>query len=364
MPYLRYNNIKISGIASAVPADVIDIDSFNSRFGEENVQQFKAMTGINQLRRTSAYQTASDLGYAAADYLLSEKKVDRDSIGALIFVSHSPDYKRPATAFVLQKRLGIGKECLAFDINLGCSATVYGINSICSLMGHSDIKTGLLIVAETVSKVVNPLDRSTAMLFGDAGSAFLFEKVDEESKIESLLRSDGEGYRAIIVPGGGNRNPSPPDTLFRWNDGTEKTLYNTNMNGTDVFNFTISEVPKAIKDFLIETNKTVDDFDSFILHQANHFILKQIARKVKIPIEKIPISLDRFGNTSGPALALTICDAYGNKNEGIIKVLMCAFGVGLSWGVVSADIDMNDILPVIITDTVFSEGVINSPNDM
>ncbi len=364
MPNLSYKNIRISGISSAVPSEVIDIDSFITSFGEENVQKFKAMTGINQLRRTFNFQTASDLGYVAADHLLCQKGIDRDSVGALIFVSHSPDYKRPATAFILQKRLKIGTECLAFDINLGCSATVYGINAICSLMSSSDIKTGLLIVAETVSKVVNPLDRSTAMLFGDAGSAFLFEKTEDNSTIQSLLRSDGEGYRAIIVPGGGSRNPSPPDTLMRWNDGTEKTLYNTNMNGTDVFNFTISEVPKAIKDFLSINNRTVDYFDSFILHQANHFIIKQIARKVKIPIEKIPISLDRFGNTSGPALPLTICDTYGDKSGGSIKVLMCGFGVGLSWGVLSADIDIDDVFPVIITDTIFSEGIINSPEDM
>lgn len=364
MPFFKFNNIEITGIASAVPTQVVSVDSFIPSFGEDTVRKFKKMTGINEYRKTLDNQTASDLGYAAADKLLQEKNIDKDTIGALIFVSHSPDYRRPATACVLQKRLEISKECVVFDINLGCSAFVYGIQTICSLIQSSDIDRALLIVGETMSKMVYPKDQSSAMLFGDAGSAILLEKKDGSGTIQGILRSDGNGYKAIIAPAGGFRNMNASSETIVWPDGNERTLYNTNMNGTDVFNFTISDVPKAVKDFLMHTNTSVDDYDCFALHQANNFIHKQISRKLKIPFEKMPISLDRYGNTSGPSIPLTLCDAYGNIDDQLINTLMCGFGVGLSWGVLSAKINTNNILPIIETNEYFAEGIINSPEQL
>jgi len=230
-------------------------------------------------------------------------------------------------------------------------------------MQCSDIDKALLVVAETVSKNVYPKDRSVAAMFGDAGSAILLEK-NESSSIQGLLRTDGKRYRAIIMPAGGSRNPFPSSEPMLWPDGNERTLFNNYMNGMDVFNFTITEVPLAIKDFLSHTHTDVSDYDSFVLHQANLFISKQIARKLRIPTEKMPISLDRFGNTSAPSIPLTLCDAYCNSTEGVLRTLMCGYGVGLSWGVVSAPIDTEDILPVFDTDEYFAEGLINSPEDL
>lgn len=278
MPYFRFNNIKIAGISSAVPTQVINVDSFIPLFGEEAISKFKKMTGVNEYRKTLDNQTSSDLGYVAANKLLEDKNIDRNTIGALLFISHSPDYRRPATACVLHKRLCMSKECAAFDISLGCSAFVYGLQIICSLMQNSNIDRALLITAETVSKMVYPKDRSTAMLFGDAGSAILIEKQEGSGTIQGLLRSDGNGYRAIIAPAGGFRNMHASNEVMMWPDGNERTLYNINMNGTDVFSFTISDVPLAIQDFFIHTSTTADDYDCFALHQANKLILKQLSK--------------------------------------------------------------------------------------
>jgi 3-oxoacyl-[acyl-carrier-protein] synthase-3 len=364
MPFFQFDNINITGIASAVPTQIVKVDSFIPSFGESTVKKFKAMTGINEYRKTSEHQTASDLGFVAAEKLLNKKGFGRSTIGALVFIAHSHDYWRPATACVLQKRLGLSKKCAVFDINLGCSAFVYGIQVVCSLMQSSNIEKALLIVAETLSKVVYPGDRSTAMLFGDAGSAIFLEKNGDNSAIKGLLRSDGNRYKAIIAPAGGFRNKHATTEPMIWPDGNERTLYNTIMNGTDVFSFTISDVPEAIKNFFIYTNTSVDDYDTFALHQANRFIHKQISKKLKIPIGKMPLCLDRFGNTSGPAITLTLCDAYGNSNGELINTLMCGFGVGLSWGVVSAKINTSDILPIFETDDYYSEGLINSPDQL
>lgn len=365
MPFFNFNNIKISGIACAVPKQVVNVDEFIPKYGEEFVRKFKEKTGIHQYHKVSEYQTASDLGFVAAEKILTDKAIDRDSIGALVFVAHSTDYRRPATACVLHKRLGLSKDCVAFDIGLGCSAFVYGMQVVCSLMANSDIERGLLIVGESLTKMVHPDDVSVSMLFGDGGAAILFEKTCDTSVIKGLLKSDGTGYRAIIAPAGGFRNMNAPHDVFTWHDGNQRTLYNTVMSGDDVFVFTITDVPKTIKQFLEKTDTTVDDYDCLAFHQANQFITKKLCKKLSVDTSKMPLCLDRYGNTSAPAVPMVMCDTYGNDNENKeLNFLMCGFGVGLSWGVCSAKVNLRDIYPIIETDEVFEEGIINRPEDL
>ena len=360
MAFFHYNNIHIAGVASAVPTQRVIVDSFADSFGKETVEKFSKMTGVKEFRKAFEHQTASDLGYAAADKLLSEKNINRDEIGALVFIAHSVDYRRPATACVLHKRLGLSKDCAAFDIGLGCSATVYGLQVVGSMVANSDISKALLITGESLTKMVNPGDKSVAMLFGDGGSAILLEKRDG-SPMDILLRTDGNGYNAIIAPAGGYRNMDAPRKDEVWPDGNVRNLYNTYMNGTDVFSFTITEVPVAIRDFIEKTGVGIEEYDCFAFHQANQYISKQLAKKFKIPMEKMPLCLDRYGNTSAPAVTMALCDRYGEEIGGEIKTMFCCFGVGLSWGVASARISVDDILPIIETDEIFEEGIINAP---
>lgn len=360
MAFFHYNNIHIAGIASAVPSQRVSVDSFSESFGREMVNKFSKMTGVKEFRKTKEFQTASDLGYAAAENILTEKKIDRNEIDALVFIAHSVDYRRPATACVLHKRLALSKDCATFDIGLGCSATVYGLQVIGSMMANSDISKALLITGESLTKMVNPKDKSVAMLFGDGGSAVLLEKKDN-SEMDILLRTDGRGYDSIIAPAGGYRNMYAPLKDEVWSDGNIRNLYNTYMNGTDVFSFTITEVPKAIRDFIEKTGIGIEEYDCFAFHQANQFISKQLAKKFKIPMEKMPLCLDRYGNTSAPAVTMALCDRYGDVCGETIKTMFCCFGVGLSWGVASATINTEDILPIIESDEIFLEGIINKP---
>lgn len=365
MPFFEFKNIKISALAGAVPKNIVKSTDFNDKFGAEAVEKFVEMTGVKEHRETDKYQTASDLGFVAAKKIMEEKNIDPSEIGAIVFGAHSTDYRRPATACVLHKRLGLSKDCVAFDVNLGCSAFVYCVQAVASMMQSSDISKALVIVGETLTKMVNSDDKSAVMLFGDGGSAALLEKTEEDTEIKGLLRSDGSGYKAIIAPAGGFRNMDASNETMVWADGNPRTLYNTNMNGTDVFSFTISDVPKAMKDFLKKSETSVEDYDCYAMHQANKFILKQLAKKLKADPEKMPVCLDRYGNTSAPALPITLCDAYGECEESKeVNVLMCAFGVGLSWGVLGAKINTADIYPIIETDDYFAEGIINSPEDM
>lgn len=366
MAYFEFKNIRVAGIACAVPSNEVKTESYKPLFGDEEVEKFMTMTGVCASHRTSEHQTCSDLGYRAASELLDKKGINRDEIGALIFSSHSPDYRRPSTAFVLQHRLGIPKEAVCYDISLGCSSLVVGMQTIASIMSTSDIKYALLFVGDTAGKSVCPTDRSSAMLFGEAGAVMLLEKTyNENDKIKALVRSDGDGYRYMIVPGGGYRNLHASEDRVMCEDGNERSLMNSFIQGTSVFTFTIFDVPRLIKDFFAKTGTTPSDYDCFAFHQANLYILKQIAKKTKIDFERMPITLDRYGNTSGASAIVSLCDRYGKSDENkTIKTMACGFGIGISLGATSFEINNEDILPIFEDDAIFEEGLITDPNQL
>lgn len=363
MAYFNFNNIKITGVACAVPKTKVRASEYYNIFGQDNVDKFVKMTGVEEIRKTGLHQTASDLGYAAAAEVLCQKGVRREDIKALIFASHSTDYRRPATACVLHKRLGLSKDCATFDVGLGCAAFVYSVQIIASLMTSSDIDKGLLIVGETMSKLVYPEDKTSAMLFGDAGAAILFEKVSN-SRLSGILCSDGEGYKSIIIPAGGFRNLNPSEEPMLFSDGNKRTLYNTWMDGSKVFEFTIRDVPQTIKKYMEQENTSPDSYDYFIMHQANQYIHKQLQKRLKISADRMPLSLDRYGNTSAAAIPLTLCDAFGTEEcEDEYQMLMSGFGVGLTWGVMGTNINCSDVYPIVETEECFMEGIINTPEE-
>lgn len=355
-------------MACAVPSNEVTSESYKPVFGDEEVEKFMAMTGVRASRRTSEHQTTSDLGYRAAKELLAKRKVNPEEIGLLIFSSISPDYRRPATSFVLQHRLGLPKEAVCLDISLGCSSFIVGLQTAASIMATSDIDKALLFTGDTAGKSVSTSDRSSAMLFGEAGAVVLLTKTEhgaEGAGIDALIRSDGSGYRYMIIPGGGYRNLHADPTPVMCKDGNPRSLMNSFIQGTSVFTFTIFDVPRIIKDFFAKTGTTPESYDVFAFHQANLYILKQIAKKTKIPFEKLPISLDRYGNTSGASAILSLCDKYGEDKENKhLKVMACGFGIGLSWGVASFEVETDHIYPIYEDDDVFEEGVITDPNQL
>ena len=366
MAYFSFNNIRVAGIACAVSSNEVKTETYKPLFGDEEVEKFMEMTGVRASRRTSEHQTCSDLGFRAASELLAKKGVNPEEIGALIFSSHSPDYRRPSTAFVLQYRLGVPKEAVCYDISLGCSSLVVGMQTIASIMNTGDIKKALLFVGDTAGKSVYPEDRSSAMLFGEAGAVMLLEKTDEaKDQVKALVRSDGSGYRYMIIPGGGYRNLHASEEVVMCQDGNPRTLMNSFIQGTSVFTFTVFDVPRLIKDFWQDTGTTPEDYDCFAFHQANLYILKQIAKKTKIPFEKMPITLDRYGNTSGASAIVSLCDRYGNSDvHKTIKVMACGFGIGISLGATSFEINTDDILPIYEDDEVYTDGLITDPNQL
>ena len=366
MAFFEYKNIKVAGVACAVPRNEVKSESYKPVFGDEEVDKFMAMTGVRASRRTQEHQTCSDLGYRAAKELLAHKGIKPEEIGVLIFSSHSPDYRRPSTAFVLQYRLGIPEEAVCYDISLGCSSLVVGMQTMASILNTSDMKYGLLFVGDTAGKSVNGNDRSSAMLFGEAGAVMLLEKTDDPAdQVKALIRSDGTGFKYMIIPGGGYRNLHASEEPQMCADGNERSLMNSFIQGTSVFTFTIFDVPRLVKDFWAKTGTAPQDYACYAFPKANLYILKQIAKKAKIPFDKMPITLDRYGNTSGASAIVSLCDVYGNSGEDkVIKVMACGFGIGISLGATSFEINTADILPIMEDDEIFTEGLITYPNQL
>ncbi len=358
----EFKKIKVSGIVSAVPKQkVILMDQYKNIFGEKIVASFIKNTGVSEQRIATEKQTASDLAYVAARKLVEEKQIDINEIGVLIFVTQTPDYVIPSTACVLHNRLNLSKNCIAYDINLGCSGFIYGMQTVCALLQSVNIKYGLLLVGDTLSKMISAEDKSTTMLFGDGAAAILLEQTEEENIVCTTQCTDGEGYKTIITQAGGCRFPDLGKEKTLWSvDGNVRSDYDMYMNGVDVFSFAISETPMMIKKFLKNHNLDVDYYDGYIFHQANMYILKNIVKACKLPKDKVPYSIRNYGNTSVSSIPMTICSAYADMKENKnMKLLTCGFGIGLSWGIATFDIQTDCIYPIIETEDYYKEGAVS-----
>ena len=358
MAFGAFENVEIKGICAAVPCNVVETDSYEGKFGASTIKKFKKMVGVIKRPVALAKQTASDFCYVAANKLIDHLGWERASIDALIFVTQSPDYFQPATACVLQYRLELSEECLAFDINLGCSGYIYGMYTACSLI-QGGIKRVLLLTGEAGKKNISDDDKSTAMLFGDAGTVTALEAINISSrKMNFLLRTGGSGFKYLIIPAGAARNPNGSHEPSDWGEGIIRNDFQGYMNGTEVFNFSIDKPVKAHFDFFNKFKLNIDDIDLFVFHQANKFIIDCIAQRLDFSVEKIPISIDRFGNTSSASIPLTIVDACTGITDRNLKMVLNAFGVGLSWGVMNIEINTDICLPIIYTDDYFREGAL------
>ena len=350
MALLEYEGVGIRGLAAAVPKHTIKNLEYTDHFSEDDAKEIVEKIGIYERRFTDESTTASDLCYAAADKLLNDLEIDRNEIEVLIFVSQTPDYRMPATSVILQERLGLPKSTLAFDMNLGCSAFVYGLSVVYSLMERSGIKKALLLDGETRSKVYSAKDRMTAFIFGDGGVAALIERDEKYGKSYFSLNSDGSRESLIKINSGGYRNPSSAESVKEKvvdKYGNVRTDEQGYMNGADVFNFVIREVPRDIKKLLKYCGMEKEDFDYFIFHQANKFMNSYMIKKLKLPTEKVPFTIDKFGNTSSVSIPLTMVSELRDRVEERKKVFLSGFGVGLSWA--DAAIDLVDVfMPEIV----------------
>lgn len=328
MAFLEFNNVRIAGMSAGVPKrrvcnlDIPDISA------DYDAATFVEATGVLE-RRVDEHLTTSDLCVPAAERLLSDLGWDKSEVEALIFVSQTTDYYLPATACIIQDRLGLNKECYAEDIVLGCSGWVYGLSSLVALMSQGGLRKALLMAGDARRRV--PLNDP---LFGFAGTVTALEYQENAPGFQFHFGTDGSGFDAIIIPDGGSRNRVTPDSFKEEViDGRTYNRLETRMKGMDVFSFGIMTAPASIKKLAAHFGFDYREADYYVLHQANLKMNDMIIRRLKLPAEKFPSCMYHFGNTSSASIPLTMVTQLPEQlRTRPVKLIACGFGVGLSWG--------------------------------
>jgi 3-oxoacyl-[acyl-carrier-protein] synthase III len=341
--------IKISGISAAVPKHSESNADYKWITLKERESLMKTI-GVETRRVADKGTTTSDLCVVAAEKLLNELNWNRQEVELLIFVSQSRDYLVPTTACIVQNRLGLPHSCLALDIGLGCSGYVYGLSVIGSMMQTGVIKKALLMVGDISTLTTCYRDKSTYPLFGDVGTVTALEYDADAPKMHFNLQTDGSGYKALMIRDGGARNVMSRKSfdIKKVGKGIYRSHLHLELDGIEVFNFTLREVVPNIKTLLGFTQQTLAEMDYVVFHQANRLINETLRKMLRLDPLKVPYSIKDFGNTSGASVPLTMLVALKEPlSTGTTRLLLSAFGVGLSWG--SAIIETDHIcIPELI----------------
>ncbi|MFV3076224.1 3-oxoacyl-ACP synthase III family protein [Niveispirillum fermenti] len=336
MAQARIHAIALRGIVSALPTTVEGEAEMAARFGADQARRIAAATGIRQRHIIGPDQCMSDLAVPAAHALLADLGWLAGTIDLLITVTQTPDHPLPATACLLQQRLGLGRHCAAFDVGLGCSGYVYGLWLAASLLSGMGRGRCLLVAGDTTSRTLDRDDRSVAPLFGDAASVTALEFDPGAGMLTIDAGTDGTGAPYLIQPGGGARRP----------DGGK--LF---MDGTQVFAFTLREVPKAIAATLAAADCDIRMMDHVVLHQANEMMVRRLGQKIGADTGQMVMALADRGNTSSASIPLAICDTLGPSLRSDRRhLLLSGFGVGWSWATAVWQVGPVDTCRTILVD--------------
>ena len=333
---------RIAGVVSAVPPKVVTNETFVERFGDA-VAEVTKMTGVKSRHVAEDGVATSDLCFAAGQRLLEGLGWEPETIDGIIFISQSPDYPLPATACLLQERLGMRTTTVAFDVNLGCSAYPYGLWLAMSLIQTGAMNRVLVAVGDINTRANDPMDRSVAMLFGDCGAMTALEAGGDGDVAHFVLGTGGRGGDNLIVPASRHRDRTA-DPRF-----AGRNLDMVYMDGAEIFNFTLKAVPALVRETIEIAGIPQEEYGAFLFHQANTFMLNHLAKKAKLPKEKVPINMDRYGNTSSATIPLVMTtDSAELLKSGSQRIGMFGFGVGYSWGGASLEVGPLKVCETVI----------------
>jgi len=334
MQLSSFTGLRIDGISACVPAYEIDNREFGKELYGDSLEGLIRAVGVEKRHVCREKNlTSLDLSVRAAEKLFEESKISREEIGGVVFITLTPDSLMPNNATYAQHLLKLNNGVATFDVNHACSGYVYGL-WISSMVATTLKRKVLLLDGDTNSYYVSPYDKSTAILFGDAGSATIISPVESDGKWYFTFHTDGSHRNVLTIPGLGFRNLLTEESLRykTYDDGSRRRLIDMTMDGQAVFNYVVQSVPKIFKNFLEITETDISELDYLVLHQANAFMLRQLARKIKFPIENMPISMNKYGNTSSTSIPLNICSELASVVRGkeTKRILTAGFGAGLS----------------------------------
>lgn len=325
--------VYIKDIAYYLPEKVVTNEDIVRDFPEWSVEKIASKVGVHQRHVAAADETAADLAVKAAQSLFKQGKCGPQEVDFVLFCTQSPDYFLPTSACIIQKRLGLRIDIGALDFNLGCSGYVYGLALAKGLVVSGVAANVLLLTGETYNKHLHPKDKGNRTIFGDAASATLVG-TDGIAEIGNFsLGTDGSGADNLIIKSGGMRCPKRQDDLhFDENNNPVSSDY-LYMNGSEIFTFTLDNVPPLIADTLSRNGVEKDEADLYVFHQANKYMLDFLRKKIRIAPERFYYCLSEYGNTVSNTIPIALSNALqdGSLTKGM-KVVIAGFGVGYSWG--------------------------------
>jgi 3-oxoacyl-[acyl-carrier-protein] synthase-3 len=327
----------ITAIECYLPETVLSNEELAARHPTWSVAKIAEKTGIVERRIAAPHELVSDMAVSAAEKLFATGVCERKDVDFVLLCTQSPDFVLPTTACLVQDRLGLPTSCGATDFNLGCSGFVYGLGLAKGLIEGLDRSNVLLITADTYSKYLDPADHTVRTLFGDAAVVTLVQGAELGAEGAAaigpfVLGTDGSGARHLMV--GGAAKGSHPQAVDGPSSSPAGPHY-LRMNGPEIFNFTIREIPTTVTELLAKANVTVDEVDHFVFHQANKFMLDHLRKKIGIPEERFFVGMQDCGNTVSASIPLALKQMLdmGRLKKGDLVALV-GFGVGLSWGAV------------------------------
>lgn len=324
----------IKAIEYYLPERVLDNETLASIYSGWTAEQIQSKTGVSIRHIADEHETSLDLARCACEKLFSHGELRREEVDFLIFITETPDYLIPPSAAVLQGQLNLPEKCGAFDINLGCTGYAYGLAVSKSLLLTGIANNILLVTTDTVSKLINPMDKSTRTLFGDA-AAVTWVTCEGGLEIgEFLCGTRGKSFDRVIVPAGMFRTPSSEETKREHIDenGYCRSAENMFMDGTEVLSFAIEVVPRLITELLEKAQIRDEEVSLYVFHQASGFILSYLRRKLKIDKSRFAEEYGDIGNTASCTMPIAIKRRMDNgtfPKSG--NVVLCGFGSGLSW---------------------------------
>ncbi|MDR1855755.1 MAG: ketoacyl-ACP synthase III [Desulfovibrio sp.] len=337
--------VGISGVCTVLPAGGIDFVQEMTSLGVPlpEVEKAARLSGLSRRRIAPPDVTAVDLCTRAAQELLVALGEGRPDPDVVLFVSQSPDYPLPASACIVQGRLGLRRSCMCLDMNGGCAGYVNGLLTGMSLLAGGGARSVLLLVGDTQGRFLDPENRVTAPLFGDAGTATLLERREADVAASFAWGTDGSGSEALTIPGGGSRIPvvqgeagdAPFNAVVRDAKGNPWTLGDYGqlwMDGVAVFGFGVTTVPRHVKAHCAKAGIEPGSLEMLVLHQANRMMMETIANKAGVPLGRVPMeTLSRYGNLGAASIPAVLCDEFGGRRTPQGDVMLCGFGAGLAW---------------------------------
>ena len=347
MAYWNIKNVALRGVTGTVPDNPVKTADFPF-FTKEEAETFDKTVGIKNRYIAPNNICASDLCYDAAERLIAGLGWDKESIDILLFASVTGDYKTPPTSAILQDRLGLPSCTFVLDVPMGCCGCMYCINVAGNMLSAGTAKRAIILVGDTAMRMGNPKDKSRCPLFGDSGTALALEYDPTAADIIIDFNTQGSGYQALMTPHGGYRHPVTKESFIEkdFGNGIIRAPKDALINGMDVFSFAITKPPISVKKML-EQQGLDKDVDYYLIHQANKLIVDRLVKKLKLPLDKVPYNLQKFGNLGGASiLMLMVSEIAEDLSTKSLTIICSSFGLGLTWGTMLLRTKPMIVLPV------------------